>query len=272
MHVDGFRFDLAATLAREEHAVDRFGAFFDVIQQDPVLNAGQADRRAVGPRRRRLPGRQLPAGLGRMERQVPRRRCAPTGKATAAWSASSRCAAVRLERSLRAQRARPDARASTSSPRTTASRCTTSSATTRSTTRRTARTTATASRHNRSWNCGVEGPDRRSRDQGAARAAEAQLPRHAALLAGRAHAARRRRAGTHAGRQQQRLLPGQRGVAGSTGSSPRKRASSWNSPRRLIALRNAHPLFRRRTFFRGRAVRRSRHQGPDVARSRAARR
>ncbi|MBP7202049.1 MAG: glycogen debranching protein GlgX [Propionivibrio sp.] len=37
MHIDGFRFDLAATLAREAHEVDRFGAFFDIIQQDPVL-------------------------------------------------------------------------------------------------------------------------------------------------------------------------------------------------------------------------------------------
>jgi isoamylase len=38
MHVDGFRFDLAVTLAREEHAVDSMSAFFDVIQQDPVIN------------------------------------------------------------------------------------------------------------------------------------------------------------------------------------------------------------------------------------------
>jgi isoamylase len=37
MHVDGFRFDLAATLARELHAVDRLSAFFDLIQQDPLL-------------------------------------------------------------------------------------------------------------------------------------------------------------------------------------------------------------------------------------------
>ncbi len=38
MHVDGFRFDLAATLARELHDVDRLSAFFDVIQQDPVVS------------------------------------------------------------------------------------------------------------------------------------------------------------------------------------------------------------------------------------------
>ena len=38
MHVDGFRFDLASTLARELHEVDRLGAFFDIIHQDPVIS------------------------------------------------------------------------------------------------------------------------------------------------------------------------------------------------------------------------------------------
>jgi isoamylase len=38
MHVDGFRFDLASTLAREFYDVDRLSAFFDIIQQDPVIS------------------------------------------------------------------------------------------------------------------------------------------------------------------------------------------------------------------------------------------
>ncbi len=38
MHVDGFRFDLAPTLARELHEVDRLSAFFDIIHQDPVIS------------------------------------------------------------------------------------------------------------------------------------------------------------------------------------------------------------------------------------------
>ena len=38
MHVDGFRFDLAATLARELHDVDRLSSFFDLIQQDPIVS------------------------------------------------------------------------------------------------------------------------------------------------------------------------------------------------------------------------------------------
>jgi glycogen operon protein len=38
MRVDGFRFDLAATLAREFYDVDRLSAFFDIVQQDPVIS------------------------------------------------------------------------------------------------------------------------------------------------------------------------------------------------------------------------------------------
>ncbi len=38
MHVDGFRFDLASALARELHDVDRLGAFFDIIHQDPIIS------------------------------------------------------------------------------------------------------------------------------------------------------------------------------------------------------------------------------------------
>ncbi|MGB0126779.1 MAG: glycogen debranching protein GlgX, partial [Rhodocyclaceae bacterium] len=38
MHVDGFRFDLAAALARELYEVDKLGAFFDILRQDPILS------------------------------------------------------------------------------------------------------------------------------------------------------------------------------------------------------------------------------------------
>lgn len=38
MHIDGFRFDLASTLARELHEVNRLSAFFDIIHQDPIIN------------------------------------------------------------------------------------------------------------------------------------------------------------------------------------------------------------------------------------------
>ncbi|MEJ8800725.1 glycogen debranching protein GlgX [Pontibacter sp. H249] len=38
MHIDGFRFDLASALARELHEVDHLGSFFDIIHQDPVIS------------------------------------------------------------------------------------------------------------------------------------------------------------------------------------------------------------------------------------------
>ena len=38
MHVDGFRFDLASTLARDLHEVDKLASFFDLIHQDPIVN------------------------------------------------------------------------------------------------------------------------------------------------------------------------------------------------------------------------------------------
>src|ERR671938_942345 len=51
MHGDGFRFDLASTLARELFEVNRLGAFFDIIHQDPVLSQAKliAEPWDVGP-------------------------------------------------------------------------------------------------------------------------------------------------------------------------------------------------------------------------------
>ena len=66
--MDGFRFDLAAALARQFHEVDRLSAFFDLVQQDPVVSQVEADRRAMGRRRGRLPGGELPAVMERVER------------------------------------------------------------------------------------------------------------------------------------------------------------------------------------------------------------
>ena len=60
MHVDGFRFDLAATLAREFYDVDRLSAFFELVQQDPTVSQVKADRRALGCRPRRISGGQFP--------------------------------------------------------------------------------------------------------------------------------------------------------------------------------------------------------------------
>jgi len=62
MHVDGFRFDLAVTLAREEYGYDRRGGFFDAIRQDPALSQVKviAEPWDIGPGGYQLGG--FPAG------------------------------------------------------------------------------------------------------------------------------------------------------------------------------------------------------------------
>ena len=70
MHVDGFRFDLASALARELFEVDRLGAFFDIIHQDPVLSQVKLIAEPWDLGRGRLSGRQLPGAVDRVERQV----------------------------------------------------------------------------------------------------------------------------------------------------------------------------------------------------------
>ena len=141
-HVDGFRFDLASALAREFYEVDRLSTFFDTIHQDPVLSQVKliAEPWDVGPGGYQVGNfpvlwaewngmyRDTMRDFWRGQRQ-PRR---------------VRVALHRLERPLPGGRTRRRSRRSTSSPRTTASRCATSSRTTRSTTRRTARATTTA--------------------------------------------------------------------------------------------------------------------------------
>ena len=196
MHVDGFRFDLASTLARELYAVDRLSAFFDLIQQDPVVSTGEADRRAVGRRRGRLPGRQLPAAVVGVERPLPRHRprllARRAGDARRVRAPASPAAPTSTRTTPAGRRRR-----STSSPPTTASRSPTSCPTTTSTTRPTARTTATARATTARGTAASKGPTDDPAVVAAARPPAAQPAGHAAAVAGRADAARRRRARPH---------------------------------------------------------------------------
>ena len=227
--MDSLRYFVTRVPRRRVPLRPRVGARARVLRGRPALGVlrhhppgpgplpGEADRRAVGRRPRRLPGRELPDPLVRVERHLPRhdarllararRRCATSPPASAAPPTSTRPTGGGRSRR------------STSSPPTTASRCATSSPTTRSTTRRTARASNDGTNDNRSWNCGAEGPTDDRAVHRAARAAAAQLPRDAAALAGRADAARRRRVGAHAGRQQQRVVPGQRDLVVRLGRS-----------------------------------------------------
>ena len=206
-HVDGFRFDLASALARELYDVDRLSAFFDTIHQDPILSQVKliAEPWDVGPGR--LPGRQLPRPVVGVERDLPRhdarllarpgrrRRVRAPAHGLVRPLPGRRPAAVRVgqlhHRARRLHAARPrllQRQAQRGQPG--------------GQPRRDRRQPVLELRR--------RGGDRRSRGDRAARAPAAQLPRHAALLAGRADAARRRRDRAHAGRQQQRLVPGQR--------------------------------------------------------------
>ena len=253
MHVDGFRFDLASALARELHDVDRLGAFFDIIHQDPVLSQVKliAEPWDLGEGGYQVGN--FPALWAEWNGKLPRHR-ARLLEGRRRPGRRGRLPPDRQQRPLRAAWPRARTPASTSSPPTTASRCTTWSATTTSTTRPTARTTATAPTTTCPGTAAWKGPTDDPADRRAARAPEAQLPGHPAPLAGRADALRRRRDRPHAGRQQQRLLPGQRDELARLGARRPQRALLAFT-RRLIGLRKRHPGLRRRQFFLGREIR-----------------
>ena len=71
-HVDGFRFDLAVTLTRDREAVDFNSPFLDAVTQDPVLARVKMISESWDLGQVGLPGRQLPPGLGGVERALPR--------------------------------------------------------------------------------------------------------------------------------------------------------------------------------------------------------
>ena len=73
MHVDGFRFDLASTLARGLHEVDQLSGFFTIIHQDPIISQVKliAEPWDVGEGGYQVGN--FPVQLGRVERHLPRR-------------------------------------------------------------------------------------------------------------------------------------------------------------------------------------------------------
>lgn len=144
MHVDGFRFDLASTLARELHDVDRLSAFFDLVQQDPIVSqvkliAEPWDVGEGGYQVGNFPGlwTEWNGKYRDTVRDYWRGEPATLGEFASRLTGSS---------DLYEATGRRLARASTSSSLTTVSPCTTSSRTTRSTTKPTVRTTTTANR------------------------------------------------------------------------------------------------------------------------------
>ena len=180
-----------------EGAFDEHASFLDAVAAGPGAALGQADRRALGHRPRRLSGRQFPAGLGRVERPVPRHR-AQVLEGRRGPAAGARLAPVRLGRHL--QPPRPAALGEHQlrhRPR-------------RLHAARPGQLQRQAQRGQQGRQSGRHrqqqqlelrrrGADRRSRDPGAAPAADAQFPGHPAVVAGRADAGRRRRVRPHPG-------------------------------------------------------------------------
>ena len=260
MHVDGFRFDEGSVLAR--------GADGAPMQFPPVVWRIELSEDAA-PTPRSSPSRGTPPGSTRSATSpasagaewngtLPRRRAALRPRRLRRSSARSRRASPAAPTSTRPRGRLPTQqrqlrhlprRVHAQRPRL---------ATTTSTTRPTARATATATTTTSSWNCGVEGADRRPGDRGAARAA--QVKNFATILmrlAGRADDRRGRRGA--AARSAATTTPTARTTssAGSTGTLAERHADVFRFFKELIAFRKRHPSLHRRALLHRRDQRRA---------------
>ena len=231
MHVDGFRFDLAATLAREFYDVDRLSSFFELVQQDPMVSQVKliAEPWDVGPGGYQVGNfppqwtewngkyRDTVRDFWRGEPGHPRRVRRP---------------ADRFGRPVRALRP-PAGRVSINFV-TAHDGFTLRDLVSYNEKHNEANgeDNNDGESHNRSWNCGVEGPTDDPDDHRAAGAPAAQLPRHPAAVPGRADDLPRRRARPHPAGQQQRLLPGQRAHLDRLGQRRRRPARLHPAGRR----------------------------------------
>ena len=248
MHVDGFRFDLAATLARQFHEVDRLSAFFDLVQQDPVVSQVKliAEPWDVGEGGYQV-GNFPPLWTewnGKYRDTVR-----DFWRGEPAHARRVRLPADRLLRPLRALRPQAD-RLDQLRHRPRRLHAARPGLLQREAQRGQRRGQQRRREPQPLLELRRRGADRRPGDPRAAGPPAAQLPRHAAALAGRADDRARRRARPHPAGQQQRLLPGQRALLGGLG--PRGRQQELLAfTRRVVALRKDHPVFRRRRFFAG---------------------
>ncbi len=210
MHVDGFRFDLASSLARQFHEVDRLSAFFDIIQQDPVISQVKliAEPWDVGDGGYQV-GNFPPLWSewnGKFRdtvRDYWRQSGAPIGDLAERLTGSSDL--------YEATGRRPFASINFVT-------CHDGFTLVDLVSYNEKHNEANGeggrdgSDDNRSWNCGVEGPTDDPTHPRPAPATDAELPRHPLPQPGRPDAAGRRRVGAHARWKQQRLLPGFAGV------------------------------------------------------------
>ena len=233
----------------------------------PGRVAREADRRAVGRRRGRLPGRQLPAAVVRSGTASTATGSATTGAASRARCPSSaRGSPVELDlyQSRRAVPARVD-QLRHRARRLHAAR---PGLVQREAQRGERRGQPRRREPQPSWNCGAEGPT----DDPAINALRARQQRNFLATLFLSQGVPMLLGGDELGRtqqrQQQRVLPGQRAVVVRLGDTPIASCSSSCSG--SSALRREHPVFRRRGWFQGRPIRRAQgRQG--AARHRVAR-
>ena len=240
MHVDGFRFDLAAALGRDDERVRPATRVPRGRRARTRCCRRQAHRRALGrPAATQVGDFPPPAGAsGTTATATP---CATSGAARTGRSPDFATGSRARRTSTAAGAGRP--RRSTSSPSTTASRSPTSSATTHKHNEANGEDNRDGTDDNRSWNCGVEGPT----DDPAVLALRARQRRNllATLLLsqGVPMLLGRRRARPHAARQQQRLLPGQRDELGRLGAAD---APLAGFVAHVLRARRSSPELRRR--------------------------
>ena len=155
MHVDGFRFDLASALARSFHDVDKLSAFFDVIQQDPVVSQVKliAEPWDIGEGGYQV-GEFPPLWTEWNGKYRDTVRDFWRGARPACASSPTGCPGRATSTRTTAAGPTPP---STSSPRTTASPCATSSTYEHKHNEANGEDNRDGDDHNRSWNCGVEG-------------------------------------------------------------------------------------------------------------------
>ena len=263
MHVDGFRFDLASTLAREFYDVDRLSAFFDLVQQDPVISqvkliAEPWDVGEGGYQVGNFPGlwtewngkyrdtvrdywRGEPATLNEFASRLTgssdlyeatgRRPSASINFVTAHDGFTLADLVSYNEKHNEANG--EDNRDGES--------------------------------HNRSWNCGVEGPT----DDPEILALRAKQMRNvlATLMVsqGTPMISHGDEIGRTQQRQQQRLLPGLRARVDGLVAVRDERRPDGVHAHGSTALRKDHPVFRRRRFFDGKLIRSGDEEVRDIA-------
>ncbi len=250
MHVDGFRFDLASSLARQFHEVDRLSAFFDLVQQDPVVSQVKliAEPWDVGdggyqvgnfpPLWTEWNGKYRdtrPRLLARRARDARRVRLADhrLGRPLRALAAASRSPSINfitahdgftLHDLVSYNDKHNEANGEGD---------------------------ADGESHNRSWNCGVEG-DTDDPEVLALRARQQRNFLATLLLSqGVPMIAARRRARPRPAGQQQRLLPGQRARLGRLEARGLAGGAARLQPGGSSPCRHDQPVFRRRRFATG---------------------